>query len=187
MAVHLLDDAVEKAVDGAAFMHAHMVFVERVGKGDAPALGEAVLFGRHEHQSVGAEMDELQAFGFDIAGHDADVGAAVAHRAHDLGIGAFLQIHIHVGVLGQKAREHFGHEVGHGGGVGKHAHMAAQAAAVFVEVALQALGLLQHDACMVQKRFAGRGEAHAARFAVKQLQLGLVFERFDARARGRER
>jgi hypothetical protein len=48
--------------------------------------------------------------------------------------------------------------------------VAAQAAAVFLQVATHLLGLAQHAARVVQKSLAGRREPNPTRFPVQQAQ-----------------
>jgi len=97
-----------------------------------------------------------------------------------------LECRIDARVGGQKRRQDLRHEVGHCRGVGKHPQMPAQAAAVFLQVGAQLLGLPQHPACVEQEGFAGWGQAHTACLAVEQAQARLGLERLDTRARRRQ-
>ena len=143
--------------------------------------------GGYQYQPIGAEMQGLQAQRVDLTRHDADVGAPVKHAAGNFSIRFFLKVDIYTRVAGKKTRQDFGQKIRHRRGICKHPDVTAQAAAIFLQIGAQLLGLPQHTARVVQKGFAGRTQAHAAGFAVKQWQAGLRFQRLDARTRGGQR
>ncbi|MCY1516189.1 hypothetical protein D9M68_508080 [compost metagenome] len=178
----MVGDLPQEGLQRAALLHADGVFVERLGEGDAAAPRKAVLARGDEHQPVGAEVDGVQAQRVHLARDDADVGAPVAHAARDLSIRFFLKVDVDARVGGQEAGQDFGQEVGHRRGVGEHAQVAAQAAAVLEQVGAQLVGLVQHQPGVVQEGLARRQQAHAAGLALQQLQAGLGLERLDARA-----
>ena len=109
-----------------------------------------------------------------LAGDDADVGAAVDHAARDQSVRFFLKVDVDLRMGCQEARQDLGQEIADRGGVGEHAQVAAQAAAVFAQFAAHLLGLGKHQARVVQHRFARRQQAHAARFSRQQRHLGIA-------------
>ena len=64
--------------------------------------------------------------------------------------------------------------------------MAAQAGAVFLQLGLQLLGLLQHGPGVEQEGLARRRQAHAASLSNQQRHADLFLHRLDARAGGRQ-
>lgn len=132
-------------------------------------------------------MDGAQAHGVHMAGHDAQVGPAVAHAAGNVGVGAFLQVDVHPRMGGQELGQQFGQEIRHRRGVGEHAQPPAQAGAKLQQVGAQLLGLAQHGAGVAEEGLARRREPHAARLAVEQGQAHAVFQRLDAHAGRRQR
>ena len=92
-----------------------------------------VAVGRHQHQAVGAEVDGLQFRRVHRAGHDAQVGGAVAHAAHDVARQPLLQVHGHARMPGQVAGQQVGHELGDRRGVGEDADMAGVAVGLFLK------------------------------------------------------
>ena len=100
-------------------------------------------------------MDSLQFRRVHRACHDAQVGGAVAHAAHDVAREPLLQVHGHARVPGQVAGQQVGHELGDRRGVGEDADVAGVAVGLFLEVVLQVVHLAQDHARMLQQALAG--------------------------------
>ncbi|MNV96728.1 hypothetical protein D3C71_1917670 [compost metagenome] len=96
-----------------------------------------------------------QAFGAHLTGHDADVGLAFANGTDDVVGQAFAQVDIHIRVLAQVGAQHGWQKLAQRRGVGKHTHMALDAAGVFLHVAAQVLDLAEHGAGMLHKGLSG--------------------------------
>ncbi len=183
----LLADLVQKGLQRAVAVHADKVLVQHLGKRDLLVAAPGGCVGGDQHQAVGAEVQAGQAVGVHLAGDDAQVRPAFADVVRNVGIGAFLQVHADVRVLHQVGGQDVGHELRHRRGVGKDAHMAAQAGAVFLQIGLQLAGLLQHGAGMVQEGLARRRQAHSASLSNQQRHASLFLQRLDARAGRRQR
>ena len=125
--------------------------------------------------------------GVHLARNDPQIGTPFADVMRNVGIGALLQVDADVRVRDQVGRQDVGHELRHRRGVGEHAHVAAQAGTVLLQIGLQLARLLQHGARMVQKSLAWRRQPHPASLSNQQRHAGLLLQRLDARAGGRQR
>ena len=163
-------------------MHGDEGMADGLGQLDLGAVLQGVAVGRHQHQAVGAEVDGLQFRRVHRAGHDAQVGGAVAHAAHDVARQPLLQVHGHARMPGQVAGQQVGHELGDRRGVGEDADMAGVAVGLFLEVVLQVVHLAQDHARMLQQALAGGRDLHAPAVAVQQAGIELVLQRLDAHA-----
>ena len=84
----------------------------------------------HEHKTVTAERISLERAGIDRAGDDADVGDVLGKETDDFVAQAFFQIDADVRVRGEERAQRFRQEFGQGVGVGEHANLAGEPAAV---------------------------------------------------------
>ena len=173
-------------MDGAGFVQPHVVQLQRVGKVDLHLAVEGMALGDHQHQPVAAVGQGLQVLGAHQAGDDADVGLPLGHGAHDVVRQALAQVDVHVGVAAQEVPQHRRQEFAQRGGVGEHAHMALDAAHVFLHVAAQVFDLPEHHARVGHEGLARRCERHALAGAVQQLGADAFFQVLDARAGRRQ-
>ena len=181
-AVHVARALVEELVDGAGFVQADVLVVERVDERHRPSVGQRVSRRHRQHHVVAAVRDDFEVLGAHRAGDDADVGRAVGDRTHDVVAHALAQVDVDVRVGRQVTAQHRRQEFGDRRGAGGDAQVALEAARVLLQVAAHALELVQHDARVMQQRLAGRGQGHALGRAVQQLGADRRFEVLDARA-----
>ena len=151
----------EKALDRAGAVEADHVVVEHLGKTDTRAAGERMRLRHHQHEAVAAERKRLQAAVIDGAGDDADVGGAFRHQADDLVGQALLEVDADVGIGHQKRAQRLRQEFGERVGVGQHPHLAGEPARIRRQVFLQAFGLRQDSARVLQQGAPGRRRHHA--------------------------
>jgi hypothetical protein len=88
---------------------------------------------------------------------------------------------------GEKRAERLRQEFGQGVSVGQHPYLAGEPAAVSAEVFVQALGLVEYAARMLQQRAAGLRRHHALASARQQLNAESIFHAPDAGRGGGER
>ena len=115
----------------------------------------------HQHEAVAAERIGLERAGVDRAGDDAEVGDAFGDQADDLVAQALFEIDADVRVRGEERAQRLRQELGQRVGVRQHPDLAGEPAAIGAEVFVQALGLAQDGARMLQQRAAGLGRRDA--------------------------
>jgi len=86
------------------------------------------------------------------------------------------------GLLAQEVAQHRRQKLARRGGVGKHAHMALDAAHIFLHVAAQVLDLREHHARVRHEGLARWRQRHALAGAVEQLGANALLQVLDARA-----
>src|SRR5450759_3698106 len=153
----------EKPLNRAGAIEPHHVVVEHLGKSDARAAGERMIARDDEHETVAAERKGLQAGMIDGAGNDTDIGAAFRHQVDDLVAQALLEVHADIWIGREERTQRLRQEFGERIGVGEYPHLAGEPARVRAKIILQAGGLRQDRARMLQQRAAGlrRGDTLA--------------------------
>ncbi len=141
--------------------------------------------GHHQHELVGAEVDGLQFGRVHGPGHDAQVGGAVQHAAHDVAREPLLEVHGDAGVPGEELRQDVRHELGDRRGVGENPDVAGIAIGLFLKIVFQVVHLAHDDPGVLQQLLARRRDFDAAAVAVQQAGIQLVFQRLDPHADGR--
>ena len=129
--------------------------LEHLLETDPGALRQRMVARDHEHEAVAAERKGFERAGIDRAGDDAEVGHAFGDQADDLVAQALLQIDADIRVRGEERAQRLRQELGQRIGVRQHPDLAGEAAAIGAEILVQALGLPQDCARMLQQRAAG--------------------------------
>ena len=168
-------------LESAAGGQADEVAGHGLAEGNLPALGERMAM-RHDKDQPVLDIGERLQFGcgIDGVGHDADVGTAARHRAHNLGARVLLEIDVDIGMRRQESAERARQEFERRGGIGIDADAAAQALGVLVEVAAHQLELAGDGAGMMDKGSARCGESDAPPLALEQRRSQCFFHGADA-------
>ena len=114
-----------------------------------------MVFRHHQHEAVAAERVGVQAAVVDGAGDDADVAGALGDQADDLVRQPLLQVDADVGIGGEERAQRLGQEFGERVGVRQHPHLAGEPARIGRQVFVEALGLRQDRARVLQQRAPG--------------------------------
>ena len=135
----------------------------------------------HEHEAVAAERIGFQRAGIDRAGDDAEIGDALRDQPDDLVAQALFEIDADARMRGEERAQRLGQELGQRVGVRQHPDLAGEAAAIGAEVFVQALGLAQDGARVLQQRAAGLRRRDALASAREQRHAEHVLHVADAR------
>ena len=174
--VQLRSAACELCIDGAARVCAHKVIGQRLAHADAAVRGQRVASGGNQDQLVLPVGGKVQFAAIAAGVEDAKVCGVLGDGQRDLRADFFLQMHLHIRVLAQKALQLLWQKLRDGRDVGHHAHMAAHAAAVFAHLACNAVDLAQHTACQIQQGIGRSRGCDAAIAALEQAHLQLGFQ-----------
>ncbi len=160
---------------------ADIAVLQRAGEVGLVTVCERVIGGHDQHQWIIAKGAGLQVGGGHCGGDDAEVGAALAQRLNDAQARQFLDVHIDVRALAQKAGEQFRQVLGQRRRVAQQAHLAVQAAGVLGQIELQPLDLLADLPRVGDQRLARRRGLHAAAVAFEQGDAQRAFHGADPR------
>ena len=98
------------------------------------------------------------------------------------GLGRSLEIDVDAGMRDQKRRQHVGQEVVERGGIGQQPHPCLHPGRVLVELAVHALGLLEHEPGVMEQGAAGGRGGDAPPAAREQARAEAVLHAAQARA-----
>src|SRR6185312_2663876 len=152
----------------------------------APA-GERPLARGDQRQPVLAEGEAIDILGQRMLGGKTEIGGAGRNGGCDVRALALLDIDIDVGMLAQEHRKRARQMLGKARRIGQQMHAGAHPRGKAREVAAQIVDIVDHESCMVEQAFAGRGELDAATAALEQHDAQRILQALDAGAGGSER
>ena len=134
-----------------------------------------------EHEAVAAERIGFEPARIDRAGDDAKVGDALGNQSDNLVAQSLFEIDADIRMRGEERRQRLGQKLGQRIGVRQHADLAGKPAAIGAEVLMQAFGLAQDGAGVLQQRAPGRRQRHALPAAGEERHAEHILHIADAR------
>lgn len=148
-------------------MQADVIAIERFGERDARACRERMIVAHHDHERIASVVLDVQLARIGVAGTDAEIGEAFVDGFDDAAARPLLEIDLHALVQRLERAQIFRQKFGDRRQGRHHPHIAEHAASMTGQFDADALDVAQHPARVMQQRFAGRRQCHAARVALE--------------------